>query len=302
MSRQPHATVPRTVWTFRTNRGIDLTVDVTSTIKRMVDFVCTVTCIQRLMIPPSRTEDTPLRDLIPDGLSPDERAVFEATSYLATPYIYIEADQSYPKVVVDRVVEKFHTELTMFFGYPALYEETFYGNIDIEGDELIFAPPPRFDITFAKYPNIKKWVESTERLECQLPYLAYCRPVFETSGGLLGRAEKCCLVKVIESLDGITPSIVNWWSVLGHGPKVYYRWASALRFALYEALLWLSDKRPSLEEVTASDAATYLKYFEQMIGSEHALYNRLKASGLPRWKELKAELIDLIQCNEDFKP
>lgn len=300
VSHQPHARVVRTVWQFKTNRGIDLTVDVTSTIQRMVDFICTVTGIKRLMTPPSYTEDIPLRDLIPEGLSVDERAVFEATSYLATPHIYIEAGLEYPKVVIECVIEKFHTELTLFFGHPSIYEEQFYGNI--EDDELYFSPPPRFDLTFAKYPALKKWVETTRRQECQIPYLAYCQPSFETAGGLLGRAERCCLVKVLEALDGITPGTGDWWSVLKQGPRVYYRHASALRFALYEALLWLNDKGASLEEVTALDTAHYLKYFEQRVGAEHALYNKLRACGLPRWKELKAELIELIICNEDFNP
>jgi hypothetical protein len=291
----------RTVWQFKTSRGIELTVDVTSTIERMVDFVCTVTSVKRLMIPPMRTEDVPLRELIPEGLSPDERAVFEATSYLVTPHIYLSDPPEFPKVIIDRVVKKFHTELTLFFGHPALYEEPMYEVI--EEDELNFTPPHRFEITFAKYSNIKKWTDHLERLECQIPYLAYCQPTFETSGGLLGRAEKCCLMKAIESLDGITPSISNWWSVLiKQGPKAYYRRASALRFALYEALLWLSDKRPSLEEVSASDITHYLKYFEEMVASEHALYNRLRSSGLPRWKPLKAELIKLIRCNVNFRP
>lgn len=283
------------MWEFRTWDGLSLVTDVTAALTRMVDFVCVVTGINRLMMPPERGPGRSLVELIPEGLGSHERVVFEASAYFSSPHVYLGAEVEYPEVVIRVVAEKLRGELTLLFGHPPLYEEPLDELVD--DDETEFSPPPRLALTFHKYSDFERLVAEAGRLECQLPYLAYCRPTYETAGGLVGRAEKRCIVKAIRALDGVTPGTDDWWSVSKPGTRVYYRHASAFRFALYEALLWCRGKRQDLGHVTASDAAHYLKHFEQMVGGEHAVYHKLRDLGLPPWKRLKAELVELIDCS-----
>lgn len=295
VGRQRLARIPTTVWEFRTWDRLSLVTDVTAALARMVDFVCAVTGVNRLMTPPGRGPGRPLVELIPEGLGPHERVVFEASAYFASPHVYPGAEVDYPEVVIRVVAEKLHGELTLLFGHPPLYEEPLDELVD--DDEAEFSPPPRLALTFHKLSELERRVAEAERLECQLPYLAYCRPTYETAGGLVGRAEKRCLVKAITALDGVTPGTDDWWSLSNRGPRVYYKHASAFRFALFEALLWWDERGTSPPRVTASQAAHYLKLFEQMVGDEHTIYHKLKELGLPPWRELKAALTELIDCS-----
>ena len=296
VSTQPHGLVSRTVWEFKTRDGLITPYDVTPALARMVDFVCVITGVSRLMIPPTYKPDTPLKDLLPEGLTPDERAIFEATCYFGSPHIFIDEDVKFPQVIINCVTEKLHRELTLFFGHPSLYQDPLYESIEDDDEE--FYHPRIVDTALVKYPKIIKQIEDFERQEFQMPGLSRLEPTYETAGGLLGNAEKRCLAKAIKALDGITPGTNDWWSLPKQGPLAFYNSASGFRFVLYEALLWWSTKNRPFREVTAADSAHYLKHFERMVSSEHVIYNKLREFNLPRWSSLKSYLIELIECNQ----